>query len=163
MKIILHGYEVWDKTMDVEELTQNLAKYYDYEKCSYDYDITTCSYEINLTDRSPSKNAQDKTETEKNTEIKQKTEKYYGEYTNYYNAEKEYITALKEILPIPMEAEIIIMQNDGIMIRKLHTTSNKCLLKTVIILEEICSDVQLYKTDEYTNIMAYFRGKKDKE
>lgn len=163
MKIIIHEYEVWNKTIDIEELMQFLGKQYGYKKYYYDYDRINHSYEINLTDRSLSKNTQDKTETEKNTEIKQKTEKYYREYTNYCNAEKEYITALKEILPIPMEAEIIIMQNSGITIRKLHTTSNKCLLKTVIILEEICGDVHLYKTDEYTNIMAYFRGKKDKE
>lgn len=163
MKVIIDGHEVWNKTMDVEELTQILAKLYNYGKYYYYYDRTSCSYEINLTDCSHSKNAQEKTETEKNTEIKQKTEKYYGEYMNYCDAEEEYITALKEILPIPMEAEIIIMQNDGIMIRKLHTISNKCLLKTAIILEEICSDVQLYKTDEYTYIIAYFRRKRDRE
>lgn len=65
MKIIIDGHEVWNKTMDVEELTQNLAKLYNYEKYSYNYDRINCSYEINLTDRPLSKKAQDKTETEK--------------------------------------------------------------------------------------------------
>lgn len=161
MKIIIDVQEVWAKLIDVEELMKNLSKFYDYGNCFSHYDVHTCTYEIKLNDDVPSKNTL-KTE-DANTEIKQKTEEYEKEYLRYNSKEMEYIHALKSILPIPMEAEIIIMQNDGIMIRKLHTTSNKCLLKTVIILEEICSDVQLYKTDEYTNIMAYFRGKKDKE
>ena len=161
MKIIIDVQEVWAKLIDVEELMKNLSKFYDYGNCFSHYDVQTCTYEIKLNDDIPSKNTP-KTE-DANTEIKQKTEEYEKEYLRYNSKEMEYIHALKSILPIPMEAEIIIMQNDGIMIRKLHTTSNKCLLKTVIILEEICSDVQLYKTDEYTNIMAYFRGKKDKE